>query len=142
MQSGHPELAGPCGPDPWYIEVGADDDPVDVVTRLSSNLMGRPLLVHSTSWRRARGSVVLSFVVVNADGQAPELDGVPIGRMELARSDATSAPAVIAAGQVLEHALRHMAWLAKEDLVVQSTLSDEWKSALAAYVPEPFQHLS
>ena len=69
-----PELAGPCGPDPWYTEVGSNDDPVEVVTRLSRNLMGEPLLVHSTSWRRARGSVILSFVVINGD-QAPELRG-------------------------------------------------------------------
>src|SRR6267143_4065444 len=91
MRAGHVELAGPCGPDPWYIEVAAEDDPVEVVGRLSRNLMGDPILVHSTSWRRARGSVVLSFVVVNADHQAPQLIGLPITRSELARSGATSA---------------------------------------------------
>ncbi len=69
LDGSRPELAGPCGPDPWYIEVGADDDPVEVVGRLSRSLMGEPLLVHSTSWRRARGSVILSFVVINHDGQ-------------------------------------------------------------------------
>jgi hypothetical protein len=137
-----PELAGPCGPDPWYLEVGSDDDPVEVVTRLSRNLMGEPVLVHSTSWRRARGSVILTFVVVNADDQAPQLAGSPIGRAELARSGATSAPKAIAAGQVLEHGLRHLAWLAREDRVVQARLSDRWKDVLAGYVPEPFQHLA
>jgi hypothetical protein len=141
MHGGHPELAGPCGPDPWYVEVGAEDDPVEVVTRLSRNLMGPPLLVHSTSWRRSRGSVVLSFVVVNADDQALELAGVPIGRAELARSGATSAPTAIASAQVLEHGLRHLAWLANEDEVVKRTLSDEWKAVLGGYVPEPFRHL-
>jgi hypothetical protein len=141
MQGGHPELAGPCGPDPWYVEVGADDDPVEVVTRLSRNLMGPPLLVHSTSWRRSRGSVVLSFVVVNADDQALELAGVPVGRAELARSGATSAPTAITSAQVLEHGLRHLAWLANEDEVAKRTLSDEWKAALGGYVPEPFRHL-
>jgi hypothetical protein len=141
MHDGQPELAGPCGPDPWYIEVGADDDPVDVVTRLSKNLMGQPLLVHSTSWRRSRGSVVLSFVVVNADDQALELAGLPISRAELARSGATSAPSAIASTQVLEHGLRHLAWLANEDEVVKRTLSDEWKAVLGGYVPEPFRHL-
>lgn len=80
LNGASPELAGPCGPDPWYIEVGADQDPVEVVGRLSRTLMGEPLLVHSTSWRRARGSVILSFVVVNRDDQAPELPGIPIGR--------------------------------------------------------------
>lgn len=136
-----PELAGPCGPEPWYIEVGADDDPVEVVSRLSRNLLGQPLMVHSTSWRRARGSVILSFVVVIGDEQAAELAGVPIGRTQLARSAATEAPKSIAAVQVIEHGLRHLSWLAHDDAVVQSVLSPEWKAVLAGYVPEPFQHL-
>lgn len=142
LKAGHPELAGPCGPDPWFIEVAADDDPMEVVTRFSSNLMGAPLLVHSTSWRRARGAVVLSFVVVNAEGQAPELAGLPVDRMDLARAGTTSAPAAIAAGQVLEHGLRHLSWLAKEDPAVRSALNDEWHQVLANYLPEPFRHLA
>lgn len=141
MADGGAELAGPCGPDPWYIEVGADDDPLEVVTRLSRNLMGEPLLVHSTSWRRARGSVILSFVVVNGDDQALELAGTPIVRVELARSSATGAPAAISYTQVLEHALRHLSWLASEDDVVRSTLTDQWRSFLSNYVPEPFRHV-
>jgi hypothetical protein len=141
MHSGTPELAGPCGPEPWYIEVGANDDPVDVVTRLSRNLMGDPLLVHSTSWRRARGSVILSFVVVNHDGQAPELTGTPIARTELARGGATGAPQTIGYEQVLEHGLRHLSWLVGDDEVVRATLSDAWKRVLIDYAPEPFRHL-
>jgi len=142
LKSGTPELAGPCGPDPWYLEVGENDDPVEVVSRLSSNLLGQPLLVHSTSWRRARGSVILSFVVVIDDDQAPELLGVSITRAELARSGAAAAPKAIASEQVLEHGLRHLAWLANDDHVVRTTLSPEWKRVLAGYVPEPFRHLA
>jgi hypothetical protein len=141
MKDGNPELAGPCGPDPWYIEVTAEDDPVEVVSRLSRNLMGEPVLVHSTSWRRARGAVVLSFVVVNADNQAAHLAGIPISRVELARSEATSAARTIAAAQVLEHGLRHLAWLAKEDPVVIGALNEGWKRALADYRPEPFRNI-
>jgi hypothetical protein len=141
MKDGTPELAGPCGPDPWYIEVTAEDDPVEVVSRLSRNLMGEPVLVHSTSWRRARGAVVLSFVVVNADNQAAHLAGIPISRVELARSEATSAARTIAAAQVLEHGLRHLAWLAREDPVVIAALNDDWKRALADYRPEPFLNI-
>jgi hypothetical protein len=141
MREGRPELAGPCGPDPWYIEVAAEDDPVEVVSRLSRNLMGEPVLVHSTSWRRARGAVVLSFVVVNSDAQAPQLVGVPISRAELARSEKTSAARSIAAAQVLEHGLRHLAWLSREDQTVMGALSDEWKRALEDYVPEPFRNM-
>lgn len=142
MRDGVAELAGPCGPDPWYIEVGAEDDPVQIVTRLATNLMGEPLLVHSTSWRRDRGGVILSFVVVNAPGQAAELPGIPVRRMELARSSATSAASVIRTGQVLEHGLRHLAWLAVEDETVRTTLDGGWKRLLTEYVPEPFRHLA
>lgn len=141
MRDGVPELAGPCGPEPWYIEVGDGEDPMEIVTRLSTNLLGKPLLVHSTSWRRARGGVILTFVVVIGVDQAPELAGVPIGRAQLARGDATAAPAAISAAQVIEHGLRHLAWLAREDPVVGSVLSAEWKDHLAAYVPEPFQRI-
>ena len=141
MRAGLPELAGPCGPDPWYIEVTAEDDPVEVVSRLARNLMGQPVLVHSTSWRRARGAVVLSFVVVNADNQALHLAGIPISRIELARSDATSAARTIVTAQVLEHGLRHLAWLAREDPVVIATLNDGWKRVLADYRPEPFRNI-
>ena len=141
MRDGRPELAGPGGPDPWYVEVAAEDDPVEVVGHLSRHLMGEPVLVHSTSWRRARGAVVLSFVVVNSDAQAPQLAGLPISRAELARSGATSAAKSIASAQVLEHGLRHLAWLSKEDPVVMARLSDEWKRALQDYVPEPFRNL-
>ena len=141
MKEGRPELAGPCGPDPWYIELDAQDDPVEVVSRLSRNLMGEPTLVHSTSWRRARGAVVLTFVVVNSVDQAPQLVGIPISRVELARSEATSAAKTIAAAQVLEHGLRHLAWLAKEDPVVIGVLNEDWKRVLAGYRPEPFRNI-
>jgi len=141
MRDGTAELAGPCGPDPWYVEVGAADDPVEVVARLAANLMGPPLLVHSTSWRRDLGGVILSFVVVNSPGQAPQLAGIPVQRAELARSSATNAATAIRTGQVLEHGLRHLAWLAKEDETVRSTLDDSWKQVLEGYVPEPFRHL-
>jgi hypothetical protein len=141
LAGGVPEMAGPCGPEPWYIEVGEDEDPVEVVRRLSANLLGQPLLVHSTSWRRGRGSVILSFIVVIADAQAQQLAGVPIGRAELARAGALAAPTSIQATQVIEHGLRHLAWLVKDDPVVPTVLSDEWKAVLSAYVPEPFKHL-
>ncbi len=85
--------------------------------------------------------MILSFVVVNHDGQAPEMVGIPVRRADLARSAATHAPVVIAHQQVLEHGLRHLAWLVKDDEIVRSLLSEQWRLVLAEYVPEPFQHL-
>jgi hypothetical protein len=114
---------------------------VEVVSRLSTNLLGAPILVHSTSWRRARGAVILSFMVVIDDDQAAEFRGEPIGRSELARAGATSAPKAIATAQVIEHGFRHLAWLAHDDPTVRSVLSEPWLVLLAGYVPEPFRHL-
>ncbi len=141
LSAGVAQLAGPCGPDPWYLELGPDDDAVEVVSRLSENLLGRPLLVHSTSWRRSRGSVILSFVVVIDEGQAQHLEGLPIARADLARSGATQAPMSIATAQVIEHGLRHLSWLVHDDPTVQAVLSPAWIEVLAGYAPEPFQQL-
>jgi hypothetical protein len=135
------ELTGPCGPDAWYIESHEDDDPMDVVKRLSTDLMGPPLLVHSTSWRRGPGGVILSFLVVVGEDQASELASLPIARAELARNSATEAASGIATSQVVEHALRHVAWLAQDDEAVKGALSPAWLAVLEGYVPEPFRHL-
>lgn len=141
LRSGRLELTGPCGPEAWYIESHDSDDPMEIVRRMSTDLMGPPLLVHSTSWRRGRGGVLLSFVVVIGEEQAPQLDSVPISRTDLARNSATRAATDIGVAQVIEHALRHMAWLALDDEAVKSRLSPAWQAALAGYVPEPFRHL-
>jgi hypothetical protein len=137
------ELTGPCGAAPWYIEVGAGEHPVDVVTRVASDALGgKPRLVHSTSWRRDRDAVILSFLVVVNESQLAQSEGsVPIGRAALARSTATEAPVDISYGQVLEHALRHLAWLAHDDPVVSAELEPEWHTLLGGYVPEPFRAL-
>jgi hypothetical protein len=115
---------------------------MEVVKRLSTNLMGPPLLVHSTSWRRGPGGVLLSFLVVVGEDQATDLASVPVGRTELARNSPTEAAPRIAAVQVVEHALRHLAWLAQDDEAVKAALSPAWLDALVRYVPEPFRHLS
>jgi len=137
----HLELTGPCGAAPWLIELGDVEHPVEVVDRIVRDVVGPPLLVHSTSWRRDRAAVVLSFVVVIAPGLVGSMDSAPIRRSELARSEATVAPAAIAYQQVLEHGLRHLAWLAVDDVVVREELSGPWGPVLAGYVPEPFRAL-
>jgi hypothetical protein len=80
-------------------------------------------------------------MVVIDPGAIGSMEAVPIGRTELARSTAHAAPTVIGHKQVIEHALRHMAWLVTEDEVVEATLDEGWHHALAGYVPEPFRQL-
>ncbi len=137
----HLELTGPCGAAPWILELGEDDHPVEVVDRIVRDVVGEPLLVHSTSWRREGAAVVLSFVVVIDAGLVGDMPSEPIERAELARSAATAAPRAIAHAQVVEHGLRHMAWLAADDPVVARELSGPWRDVLVGYVPEPFRNL-
>ena len=115
---------------------------MEVVRRLSTDLFGTPALAHSTSWRRDRGSVLLSFVVVIREDQAPRYESVPIGRAVLARGTATDAPPGVRAEQVIEHGLRHLSWLAKDDPAVSQALTPAWQRLLVGYVREPFRHFA
>ena len=141
LNGDHLELTGPDGPAPWLIELGATDHPVEVVDRLVRDVVGEPVLVHSTSWRRDRDAVILSFVVVIEPSVVGSMASAAIGRTELARSEATAAPRAIAYQQVMEHGIRHLAWLVADDPVVAGELSGEWRRVLAEYVPEPFRAL-
>lgn len=141
LDEGSIMLTGPCGADPWLIELGPDDDPVETVTRLVRGNLGEPIVVHSTSWRRSRDAVILSFVVVIEPSLAKGLEAAPVDRSELARSEATSAPKSIASRQVIEHGLRHLAWLVRDDPVVRYELSGPWTEVLNGYVPEPFRNI-
>jgi hypothetical protein len=136
------ELTGPCGSAPWLLELASTDHPVDVVTRVVRDVIGDPVVVHSTSWRRDRDAVILSFVVVIEQALVGSMETAPIARSDLARSSATVAPTEIAAAQVVEHGLRHLAWLVRDDPAVARELPVPWARALADYVPEPFRALA
>ena len=139
LNGGRIEITGPDGARSWVIQLEDAEHPVEAVERIVAGLVGPPLLVHSTSWRRDGAAVILSFLVVIRPEQVGPMQSAPVTRAELARSEATRAPEAIADAAVLEHALRHLAWLATDDPVVAERLSPAWKAALAAYVPEPFR---
>jgi hypothetical protein len=101
-----------------------------------------PFLVHSTSWRMDRGTLVLSFIVaVEAEGGAPARAGLVddlVGRVDLARGNAMGPPTDVEPHHVVEHGLRHLAWLVRDDPGIHDALP-EWVAALADYEPEPFR---
>jgi len=102
-----------------------------------------PHVVHSTSWRHDEGRVTLTYVaVVEPPDQLPpdSLAMLPVGRAELARGEAMAAPLAIGVDAVLEHALRHLAWLVRDDPAIATALA-AWHDALAVFVPEPFRAL-
>ena len=133
-------LTGPCGAAPWRIE-SRERHPIELVHNMAADALGALTLVHSTSWRWEHDAVVLSFLVVVDPEHARGLESVDVGRDDLARSTATDAPPTIASSQVLEHALRHLAWLAEDDPAVKGALSASWRTSLAGYVPAPFRQL-
>jgi hypothetical protein len=115
----------------------------EVVAANALEMLGlQTLVLHSTSWRHANAEVVLTYLAVVAPGfRLPESwEAAPVRHTELARGDTTAPPPVIGIEQVVEHALRHLAWLSKEDEVIGHALP-EWPVVLDGYVPEPFRAL-
>jgi hypothetical protein len=129
--------------DSFIIGWPAGAKPEEVAANALSRLGFPVTVLHSTSWRHSGAEVVLTYlaVVSPADLVLPESwQAYPIKRAQLARGGATAPPPVIGVGQVLEHALRHLAWLVNEDERIAAALPG-WKDILVGYVPEPFRAL-
>jgi hypothetical protein len=120
----------------------AGERPEVVAARALEGIGLEPRVLHSTSWRHGGGEVVLTYLAVVAPEAAlPESwETAPVQHAELARGDATTPPPVIGVSQVLEHALRHLAWLLRDDAEIARALPG-WDEALQDYVPEPFRAL-
>ncbi|MGH8957234.1 MAG: hypothetical protein ACRDVK_01030 [Acidimicrobiia bacterium] len=133
-------LTGPEGPRPWLIETHGRENPMEEIRRTARGLLVDLFLLHSTSWRWEGSAVILTFIaaVAKGGGESRRLSA-DIG--DLARGSATEAPAEIDTDQVLNHALRHLAWLAREDEAVGAALSPGWRQALSKYVPATFQQI-
>lgn len=132
-------LTGPDGPRGWLIETHGREHPMEEIKRTVSDLLPDLFLLHSTSWRWEVATVVLTFIAAVNGGEG-ESRRLSAGK-DLARGSATAAPSIIDTDQVLYHALRHLAWLAKEDQAVAALLSPAWRKALERYVPATFQQI-
>jgi hypothetical protein len=144
LEDGAPVWLKPEHADSLRVGLPATASPGDVVLETLGWYELRPRVVHSTSWRHEEGRVVLSYIAVV---EAPPsslppgtLVRTPVARTDLARGDATAPPPEIGVLQVIEHALRHLSWLVRDDAAIGEALPD-WVGVLAAYQPEPFQAL-
>lgn len=134
----------PIHADSLRVGLGPSATPADTVLDVLKWYPLEPLVVHSTSWRHEDGRVILTYVAAIAPPHelpADSLVQVPVQRAELARGEAMAAPKTIGVDAVIEHALRHLSWLIKDDPAVMTTLV-EWKQALATFEPEPFRELA
>ncbi len=121
---------------PWDPDLDPTESIVDAVAAVGL----APVMVHSTSWRVVRRQVVLTFlVVIDPPGALPSSCEVEqVTRAELARGRATGGPEAVHLSQVVEHGLRHLAWLVAEDDAIHEALA-AWGAALSTYVAEPFR---
>ena len=133
----------PVHADSLRVGLAPDAAPGDAVLGAMRWYPLTPRVEHSTSWRYGEGRVILTYVVVvDPPGELPTgtLAELPVARAALARGDALAPPPAIGVAAVLEHALRHLSWLLRDDPAIATSLAG-WEHALDAYQPEPFRAL-
>jgi hypothetical protein len=120
----------------WDPELDPGESIADAVAGLDLS----PVMVHSTSWRVEGKRIVLTFlVVVEAPTTLPHgYAEEPITRAELARGRPLGPPPEVHLNQVVEHGLRHLAWLVTDDPSIHEALP-AWSAALSDYEREPFR---
>jgi hypothetical protein len=129
--------------DSLHVGLSVPASPGDVVLETLGWFDLRPRVVHSTSWRQEAGRLVLTYVaVVEPPPELPAdtLERTVVVRTDLARGDATAPPPEIGVAQVVEHALRHLSWLVRDDAAIGGAIP-EWVGVLDDYQPEPFRAL-
>jgi hypothetical protein len=115
-------------------------DPHEVIVDAVAALGLTPFMVHSTSWRVVANGILLTFLVaVERPERLPDAyEAELVARTQLARGGAFGPPPEVRLSQVVEHGLRHLAWLVREDDAIQRALTP-WGRALSEYEPEPFR---
>lgn len=136
------QLLQPSHAESFVVGWPAGESPEIVAANALAALGLQPRVLHSTSWRHRGEEVVLTYLAVIETAEVPESwEMRRVGRTELARGDTTAPPPTIGIDQVVEHALRHLAWLLQDDPAIRKALPD-WRDRLAHYAPEPFRALT
>lgn len=142
LREGRLHSIGPQHADSFIVAWPTGHKPEEVAMGALDRLGLAPIVLHSTSWRNVGDEVILTYLAVVAPHHPipDQWSEAPIARSDLARGEATVPPTGIAVGQVIEHGLRHLSWLIKDDPVIRVSLP-EWEPHLAEYTPEPFRAL-
>jgi hypothetical protein len=130
----------PRGDDVVRAQWDPDLDPNEVIVDAVADLGLRPFMVHSTSWRVVGQWILLTFLVaVEPPARVPDAcEAELVTRVELARGQAIGPAPKVHLSQVVEHGLRHLAWLVREDEAINQALAG-WTRTLSVYTPEPFR---
>jgi hypothetical protein len=138
-----PALLHPRGKPSWLIPCAAAPHPNQQVATALETLGKRPRVIHSTSWRFEGGRLTLTYVaLLEREGKLPAgFEARSVKGPAIARGTALKPPPRIPIGAVLGHALRHLAWLARDDEAVRRGLPPGWEAALRPFRPAPFSQL-
>jgi hypothetical protein len=138
--AGGVDLVLPSGTTNTPIPV-VDEHPHVAATTTVTRLGLVPRFVHSTSWRYADRTVLLTYVAV-VDEPAPHLPVTRrrVGSGPLALGGPLAPPDAIDVDHVVAHTLRHLAWLVDRDPAAAAQL-DGWRPHLQGHTPEPFRAL-
>jgi hypothetical protein len=85
--------------------------------------------------------VLTYLAVLEEPARALGFEDIAVDRADLARGGTHGAPAAIDVAQVVEHGLRHLSWLSRDDPVIGPALTRGWLAKVAEYQPEPFRAL-
>jgi len=142
LEEGAIHLLRPSRTASWKVDSAAGRSAGELVGSALAAVGLRSAVVHSTSWRQESGRLVLTYLAVLAESaSAPGFEDVAVARTDLARGGTHGAPAAIDVTQVVEHGLRHLSWLSRDDPVIGPALGREWLAKVAEYQPEPFRAL-
>jgi CRP/FNR family transcriptional regulator len=142
LDAGEVRLLRPTGSASWMVDSTPGRSAGELVGASLAAVGLGAAVVHSTSWRQHGGRLILTYLAVLTEPAAAEgFEDAAIGRTELARGGTHGAPAAIDVGQVVEHGLRHLSWLSKDDPIIGPALTREWVAKVLEYEPEPFRAL-
>ncbi|HEX6487927.1 MAG TPA: cyclic nucleotide-binding domain-containing protein [Candidatus Dormibacteraeota bacterium] len=142
LVSDGPWLLRPSAGGSWLVEATPGQVPAEVIAGALAAAGCQADIVHSTSWRFDQGRLVLTYLAIMPGAeQVAGMEALPVRRAELARGSAKGAPGEIRLDQVVEHGLRHLSWLSRDDPVIKEELSPAWLELVAGYQPEPFRAL-
>jgi len=142
LGDGGPWLLTPDAGDSWLVDAPPARLPAEIVASALADAGCATQIVHSTSWRFAGDRLVLTYLAIMPAAQpVAGFAAAPVQRAELARGSAKGAPKSINLDQVVEHGLRHLSWLSRDDPVIKEELNAAWLEVVSGYQPEPFRAL-
>jgi pimeloyl-ACP methyl ester carboxylesterase len=129
----------PAGSGSWQVNFDPERHPGEVARAALAEIGSAPTVLHSTSWRIDEDSLILTYAAVLSEPiEGQEFESVHIPPGGIAIGSATNAPESINVGEVVAHALRHLAWLRDKDEPIREALGERWKSLLENFETEPF----